>query len=46
MASMMQDRENAGTCLDAGGAKLAPDVLFDRLKHLESLSAPELTTVG
>jgi hypothetical protein len=38
--------EKFRTCLDAGGAKIAPDVLFDRLKHLESLSARELTTVG
>jgi 2-methylcitrate dehydratase PrpD len=33
------------TCLDAGGAKIAPDVLFDRLRHLEDLSARELTAV-
>lgn len=32
-------------CLDAGRARIAPDVLFDRLKHLESLSARELTAV-
>jgi 2-methylcitrate dehydratase PrpD len=32
-------------CLDAGGAKIAPDVLFDRLRHLEDLSARELTAV-
>src|SRR5229473_789999 len=24
-------------CLDAGGARIAPDVLFDRLRHLEDL---------
>jgi len=38
--------EKFRTCLDAGGAKIAPDVLFDRLKHLEGLSARELTAVG
>jgi 2-methylcitrate dehydratase PrpD len=38
--------EKFRTCLDAGGAKIAPDTLFDRLKHLESLSARELTAVG
>jgi 2-methylcitrate dehydratase PrpD len=32
-------------CLDAGGARVAPDVLFDRLRHLEDLSARELTAV-
>ncbi len=32
-------------CLDAGGARIAPDVLFDRLRHLEDLSARELTAV-
>ncbi len=38
--------EKFRTCLDAGTAKIAPDVLFDRLKHLEGISAPELTRVG
>jgi len=38
--------EKFRTCLDSGGAKIAPDVLFDRLKHLEGLSARELTAVG
>src|SRR4029077_12136124 len=33
------------TCLDAGGAKIVPGVLFDRLRHLEDLSARELTAV-
>ena len=37
--------EKFRTCLDAGGAKIAPDVLFDRLRHLEDLSARELTAV-
>ena len=37
--------EKFRTCLDAGGAKIAPGVLFDRLRHLEDLSARELTTV-
>src|SRR5215472_2366071 len=32
-------------CLDAGGARIAPDVLFDRLCHLEDLSARELTAI-
>ena len=32
-------------CLDAGGARIAPDALFDRLKHLEELSARQLTAV-
>jgi 2-methylcitrate dehydratase PrpD len=32
-------------CLDAGDARIAPDVLFDRLRHLEDLSARELTAV-
>jgi 2-methylcitrate dehydratase PrpD len=38
--------EKFRTCLDAGEAKIAPDTLFDRLKHLESLSARELASVG
>ncbi|HYZ43021.1 MAG TPA: MmgE/PrpD family protein [Stellaceae bacterium] len=33
-------------CLDAGAARIAPEVLFDRLKHLEDLSARELTKIG
>lgn len=37
--------EKFRTCLDAGGARIAPNVLFDRLKHLEDLSARELTAV-
>jgi 2-methylcitrate dehydratase PrpD len=37
--------EKFRTCLDAGGAKIAPGVLFDRLRHLEDLSARELTAV-
>jgi len=37
--------EKFRTCLDAGGARIAPDVLFDRLRHLEDLSAPDLTAV-
>jgi len=37
---------NFRTCLDAGRAQIVPDVLFDRLKHLESLSARELASVG
>ncbi|HVH78733.1 MAG TPA: hypothetical protein VM782_05040, partial [Stellaceae bacterium] len=38
--------EKFGTCLEAGGARIAPGVLFDRLKNLERLSAQELTAVG
>jgi len=37
--------EKFRTCLDAGRARIAPDVLFDRLRHLEDLSARELTAV-
>jgi 2-methylcitrate dehydratase PrpD len=37
--------EKFRTCLDAGGARIAPEVLFDRLRRLEDLSAPELTAV-
>jgi 2-methylcitrate dehydratase PrpD len=37
--------EKFRTCLDAGGARIAPDVLFDRLRRLEDLSARELTAV-
>jgi 2-methylcitrate dehydratase PrpD len=37
--------EKFRTCLDAGAARIAPDVLFDRLRHLEDLSARELTAV-
>ena len=33
-------------CLDAGGSRIAPEVLFDRLKHLEDLSARQLTAIG
>jgi 2-methylcitrate dehydratase PrpD len=35
--------EKFGTCLEAGQARIAPDVLFGRLKNLERLSARELT---
>jgi len=37
--------EKFRTCLDAGAAKIAPDVLFERLRHLEELSARRLTAV-
>src|SRR5215471_11166661 len=37
--------EKFRTCLDAGGARIAPDLLFDRLRHLADLSARELTAV-
>jgi 2-methylcitrate dehydratase PrpD len=33
-------------CLDAGGSRIAPEALFDRLKHLENLSARQLTAIG
>jgi 2-methylcitrate dehydratase PrpD len=33
------------TCLDAGHARLSPEVLFDRLRKLETISARELTAV-
>jgi len=38
--------EKFGTCLEAGRAGIAPEVLFDRLKNLERLSARELTAIG
>jgi hypothetical protein len=34
------------TCLDAGHARIAPKLLFDRLRKLEGLSARELTALG
>lgn len=37
--------EKFRACLDAGRARIASDILFDRLKHLENLSARELTAV-
>jgi 2-methylcitrate dehydratase PrpD len=37
--------EKFRTCLDAGGARIASEVLFDRLRGLEDLSARELTAV-
>jgi 2-methylcitrate dehydratase PrpD len=33
-------------CLDAGGSRIAPEALFNRLKHLENLSSRQLTTIG
>jgi len=33
-------------CLDAGGSRIAPEALFDRLKHLENLSVCQLTAIG
>ena len=38
--------EKFGTCLEAGRAGIAPDVLFGRLKNLEHVSARELTAAG
>ena len=37
--------EKFRACLDAGGARITPEALFDRVKKLEHLSARELTTV-
>src|SRR6266700_223772 len=34
------------TCLDAGHARMAPELLFERLRKLENLSARELTALG
>lgn len=34
------------TCLDAGQARISPELLFDRLRNLEKLSARELTAVA
>ena len=34
--------EKFRTCLDAGGARIAPELLFDRLRRLETLSAREV----
>jgi 2-methylcitrate dehydratase PrpD len=34
------------TCLDAGHARISPEVLFGRLRNLENISARELTAVG
>src|SRR3954469_6097725 len=33
------------TCLDVGGARISPELLFDRLRKLETISARELTRV-
>jgi 2-methylcitrate dehydratase PrpD len=38
--------EKFGTCLEAGQARIAPEVLFARLQNLERLSARELTAAG
>jgi len=38
--------EKFGTCLEAGRARVAPAVLFARLKNLERISARELTAAG
>ncbi|HWD59022.1 MAG TPA: MmgE/PrpD family protein [Stellaceae bacterium] len=35
--------EKFGACLEVGGARIAPEVLFDRLQNLERVSARELT---
>jgi 2-methylcitrate dehydratase PrpD len=34
------------TCFDAGHAHLSPEVLFDRLRRLETISARELTAIA
>jgi 2-methylcitrate dehydratase PrpD len=33
-------------CLDAGGSRLAPEALFDRLRRLEKISARALTAIA
>jgi 2-methylcitrate dehydratase PrpD len=38
--------EKFRSCLDAGGARMAAEVLFDRLKRLEALTVRELTAVA
>ena len=38
--------EKFRSCLDAGGARIAPEVLFARLQNLEHGSARELTAAG
>jgi 2-methylcitrate dehydratase PrpD len=38
--------EKFRSCLEAGRSRIAPPVLFDRLKRLEELSARQLTSVG
>ena len=38
--------EKFSLCLDAGHSRVTPEVLFDRLKHLEDLSARQLTAIG
>jgi 2-methylcitrate dehydratase PrpD len=35
-----------GTCLEAGGSRIAAESLFARLKNLEGISARELTAAG
>src|SRR5205085_3785845 len=34
------------TCLDTGHARISPEVLFDRLRKLETITARELTAVA
>jgi 2-methylcitrate dehydratase PrpD len=38
--------EKFRTCLDAGHARISPEMLFDRLRQLETISARELTKVA
>jgi 2-methylcitrate dehydratase PrpD len=38
--------EKFRTCLDAGGARIAPEALFERLQNLETISARDLTAIG
>ena len=38
--------EKFRTCLDAGGARISPERLFERLRNLENISARELTAIG
>ena len=38
--------EKFRSCLEAGGTRIAPAILFDRLQRLESLSARDLTAIS
>jgi 2-methylcitrate dehydratase PrpD len=38
--------EKFRTCLDAGSTRISPDLLFDRLRRLEKISARDLTAAG
>jgi 2-methylcitrate dehydratase PrpD len=38
--------EKFRSCLEAGGSRIAPAILFDRLQRLETISARDLTAVA